>query len=89
MRKLVFVIQVAFVQYDLDLTRARLHKQLKVKWQPFVPEDFLQCGKNTSTEVTNIGDAKRVQAIIRNMENSCRIFSRNLKLIYTTGPWGR
>ena len=31
MRKLVFVIQVAFVQYDLDLTRARLHKQLKVK----------------------------------------------------------
>ena len=49
MRKLVFVIQVAFVQYDLDLTRARLHKQLKVKWQPFVPEDFLQCGKNTST----------------------------------------
>ena len=31
MRKFVFVLQVAFVQYDLDLTRARLLKQLKVK----------------------------------------------------------
>ena len=44
MRKLVIVLQVAFVQYGLDLTRARLHKQLKVKWQPFVPEDFLWKG---------------------------------------------
>ena len=48
-----------FVQYGLDQTRARLHKQLKVKWQPFVPEDFLQCGKDTSIEVTNIGDKRK------------------------------